>query len=182
MQGPNFLPCHQRPQILGSSTDTLGSGCHSHHFLVSLTTKPKSRIVAYDWSRPSHVPAGFQGGLPFRTSMLGWGLQGFIRVKLNETGSQVQDCTQASNVCSVLSSPCVTYASHFPNLNLLLVAKWRQLQYHPYRHRALHKRSAHALVECLRWARFSVASQRCIQQGKPSSWNSLWPPSRDGER
>lgn len=52
MQGPNVLPCPRGPWTLGSSTDTLGTGGRSHHFLVSLMTKSKSRIAANDWSRP----------------------------------------------------------------------------------------------------------------------------------
>lgn len=53
MQGPNVLPCPRGPWILGSSTDTLGAGGRSRHFLVSLMTKSRSRIAAYDWSRPA---------------------------------------------------------------------------------------------------------------------------------
>lgn len=47
-----MLPCPRARCILGSSADTLGAGGRSRHFLASLMTKSKSRIAAYDWSRP----------------------------------------------------------------------------------------------------------------------------------
>ena len=96
-QGPHVLPCPRGPWILSSSTDTRGAGGRSRHFLVSLMTRSRSRIAAYDWSRPATW---------LLASVLEQGLLWRSKFPWNETSSPTQDCIQVSDVCSHSSSLC----------------------------------------------------------------------------